>query len=46
MEGGRSGWLLFDPVHKGHLGTFRASLWEIHPITKIEVFRNGQWTVW
>jgi hypothetical protein len=29
-----TGWLLFDPVHKGHLGTFRASLWEIHPITK------------
>jgi hypothetical protein len=41
-----TGWLLFDPAHKGHLGTFRASLWEIHPITKIEVFRNGRWTVW
>ena len=41
-----SGWLLLDPVHKGHLGTFRSTLWEIHPITKIEVFRNGQWKVW
>jgi hypothetical protein len=38
-----SGWLLLDPVHNGHLGTFRATLWEIHRITKIEVFRNGQW---
>ena len=41
-----SGWLLLDPVHKGHLGTYRATLWEIHPITKIEVFKNGQWTTW
>ena len=41
-----SGWLLFDPVHKGHLGTYRATLWEIHPITKIEVFHNGQWQPW
>jgi hypothetical protein len=38
-----SGFILMDPVHKGHLGTFRSTLWEIHPITKIEVFRNGQW---
>jgi hypothetical protein len=41
-----SGWLLLDPVHKGHLGTYRTTLWEIHPITKIEVFKNGHWTVW
>jgi hypothetical protein len=41
-----SGWLLLDPVHKGHLGVYRSTLWEIHPITKIEVFKNGQWTVW
>jgi hypothetical protein len=41
-----SGWTLLDPVHKGHLGTYRSTLWEIHPITKIEVFKNGQWTIW
>jgi hypothetical protein len=41
-----SGWTLMDPVHKGHLDKFRVTLWEIHPITKIEVFKNGQWTEW
>ena len=41
-----SGWTLLDPVHKGHVGTYRSTLWEIHPITKIEVFKNGQWTNW
>jgi len=41
-----SGWTLLDPVHKGHLGTYRVTLWEIHPITKIEVFKNGQWKDW
>lgn len=41
-----SGWTLFDPNHKNHMGKFRQTLWEIHPITKIEVFRNGKWVVW
>lgn len=41
-----SGWTLMDPVHKGHLGKYRATLWEIHPITKIEVFKNGVWKEW
>lgn len=38
-----SGWLMFDPDHPGHLGKYRTTLWEIHPITKIEAFVNGQW---
>jgi hypothetical protein len=38
-----SGWLLFDPDHPNHLGRYRSTLWEIHPITRIEVFQNGQW---
>jgi uncharacterized protein YraI len=38
-----SGWLMLDPEHKAHLGLFRQTLWEIHPITKIEVFKNGTW---
>lgn len=38
-----SGFLLMDPAHPGHLGRFRGTLWEIHPVTRIEVFRDGQW---
>ncbi len=38
-----SGWTLLDPEHRAHLGKFRSTLWEIHPILKIEVFKNGQW---
>jgi hypothetical protein len=38
-----SGWLMFDPDHPSHLGKFRTTLWEIHPITKIEASVNGQW---
>lgn len=39
-----SGWLLFDPEHKNHLGRYRQTLWEIHPITKIEVqLPGGAW---
>lgn len=41
-----SGWTLLDPNHKNHLGTYRSTLWEIHPITKIEVFTNSQWVKW
>ncbi len=38
-----SGWVLLDPEHRAHLGKYRSTLWEIHPITKIEVFQDGQW---
>jgi hypothetical protein len=38
-----SGWLLFDPEHRNHLGKYRHTLWEIHPITKIEVMKEDQW---
>jgi len=38
-----SGWLMFDPQHRNHLGRYRQTLWEIHPITKIEVKQNGRW---
>ncbi len=37
-----SGWLMLDPDHRNHLNKFRSTLWEIHPITKIEVFKEGQ----
>jgi hypothetical protein len=37
-----SGWLMVDPDHANHLGRYRNTLWEIHPITKLEVFQNGK----
>ena len=50
-----TGFLLLDPVHPAHIAGkctsncagksfYRATLWEIHPVTRIEVLRNGQWT--
>lgn len=38
-----SGWLMFDPEHRNHMGKYRKSMWEIHPITKIEVWKNNKW---
>jgi hypothetical protein len=38
-----SGWLMFDPDHPDQVGTFRRTLWEVHPITKIEVWQGGVW---
>lgn len=37
-----SGWLMVDPDHANHLGKYRDTLWEIHPITRFEVFRDGE----
>lgn len=38
-----SGWLMYDSEHVGVIGTQRATVWEVHPITRIEVQNNGQW---
>ena len=38
-----SGWLMQDKAHQGGIGTQRATLWEVHPITRIEVQKNGHW---
>jgi len=38
-----SGWLMLDPDHRNHLNRFRSTLWEIHPITKIEVWQDNAW---
>jgi hypothetical protein len=38
-----SGWLMLDPDHRNHLNRFRSTLWEIHPITRIEVWKENQW---
>ncbi len=39
------GWLFFDNWHAadGSVGTWRGTAWEIHPITRIEVWENGAW---
>ena len=38
-----SGWLMLDPEHPDQVGRTRGTIWEIHPITKIEVEQNGRW---
>jgi hypothetical protein len=38
-----SGWLLLDQEHPEQVGKTRGTLWEIHPVMKIEVEQNGQW---
>lgn len=43
-----TGWLLFDQEHPEQVGKTRATRWEIHPVTKIEVWskpggKPGKW---
>ncbi len=38
-----SGWLLFDQEHPDQVEKSRATLWEIHPIMKVEVEEAGRW---
>jgi uncharacterized protein YgiM (DUF1202 family) len=39
-----SGWLMYDFQHSGEIGTSRATVWEVHPITRIEVADgSGGW---
>src|SRR6266581_2957874 len=38
-----SGWLMYDSQHIGEVGTARATVWEVHPITRIEVSDGGGW---
>jgi hypothetical protein len=38
-----SGWAFYDAEHPELLGKTRASLWQIHPVTKIELWSNGTW---
>lgn len=37
-----SGFLMLDPEHMNHMHKFRQTLWEIHPVTRIEVFVKGR----
>jgi hypothetical protein len=38
-----TGWLMWDEYHAGQIGEHRKTLWEIHPIHKIEVLSGGHW---
>jgi Bacterial SH3 domain len=38
-----SGWLMYDSEHINVIGKERATVWEVHPITRIEIQTNGQW---
>jgi len=39
-----SGWLMYDFQHVPEIGTERATVWEVHPITRIEVSDgSGGW---
>lgn len=36
-----SGWVMYDPEHPDQLDKTRGTLWEVHPVTKIEVWSGG-----
>ncbi len=38
-----SGWMLWDEEHGSEVGKSRGTLWEVHPIHKIEAFQNNNW---
>jgi hypothetical protein len=38
-----SGWVMLDPEHPDQVGKTRGTIWEIHPVMKIEYQQNGQW---
>jgi hypothetical protein len=38
-----SGWLMLDPEHPDQVGKTRGTIWEIHPIVRFEVERDGRW---
>lgn len=38
-----TGWILWDEEHASEVEKSRGTQWEVHPITKFEVFTNGGW---
>ena len=38
-----AGWLTWDQEHQANVGGSRMTLWEVHPIHSIQVWRNNQW---
>jgi len=39
-----SGWLMMDQEHPDQVHKTRGTIWEVHPVMKIEVEQNGHWT--
>ena len=40
-----SGWLMLDQMHPERVGLNRVTLWEVHPILRIELLEAGGWVV-
>jgi hypothetical protein len=38
-----SGWVMYDPEHPDKIGKTRGTLWEIHPVTRIEYWTGTDW---
>jgi hypothetical protein len=38
-----SGWPMWDQEHKAHLGSTRGTLWEIHPIHRVQKRQGNSW---
>jgi hypothetical protein len=38
-----TGWVMLDPEHPDQVGRTRGTIWELHPVTKVEVQRDNQW---
>lgn len=37
------GWVFYDPEHQDEVDQTRGSLWEIHPVTRVEVLNGEEW---
>ena len=38
-----SGWVMYDPEHPDKIGQTRGTLWEVHPVTRIEYWTGNAW---
>jgi len=38
-----SGWIMWDEEHASEVDKSRGTQWEVHPVTKFEVFTGGVW---
>jgi len=38
-----SGWVMYDPEHPNFMGKTRGTLWEIHPVTRIQYWIGTGW---
>jgi hypothetical protein len=40
-----TGWLTFDQEHNEQVGKTRGTLWEVHPVTRVQVLEDGKWVM-